>query len=58
MDEGSGYCGGGIESVSDAAKIMDMFMTGAGEGCVFRNTVSKIRNREFWQTGWALWVWW
>ena len=34
MDEGSGYCGGGgrIESVSDAAKIANMLMTGAGEG--------------------------
>ena len=36
MDEGSGYCGisGGIESVSDAAKIANkiMVMTGAAEG--------------------------
>ena len=34
MDEGSGYYGsrGGIESVSDAAKIANMVMTGAGEG--------------------------
>ena len=34
MDEGSGYCGSGsgIESVSDAAKIANMAMTGAGEG--------------------------
>ena len=34
MDEGSGYCcsSGGIESVSDAAKIANMVMTGAGEG--------------------------
>ena len=33
MDEGSGYCGsgGGIESVSDAATITNMLMTGAGE---------------------------
>ena len=33
MDEVSGYCGssGGIESVSDAAKIANMVMTGAGE---------------------------
>ena len=33
MDEGSGYCGssGGIESVSDAAKIANMVMTGAEE---------------------------
>ena len=33
MDEGSGYCGsgGGIESMSDAAKIADMVMRGAGE---------------------------
>ena len=34
MDEGSGYCGcdGEIESVSDAAKIANTVMTGAGEG--------------------------
>ena len=34
MDEGSGYCGsgGGIESVSDAAKIVKIVMAGAGEG--------------------------
>ena len=34
MDEGSGYCGssGEIESVSDAAKIANMVMTGAGVG--------------------------
>ena len=34
MDEGSGHCGssGGIESVSHAAKIANMVMTGAGEG--------------------------
>ena len=34
MDKGSGYCGssGGIESVSDAAKIANMIMTGAREG--------------------------
>ena len=34
MDEGSCYCGSGgeIKSVSDAAKIANMVMTGAGEG--------------------------
>ena len=34
MNDGSGYCGSsaGIESVSDAAKIANMVMTGAGEG--------------------------
>ena len=34
MAEGSGYCGssGEIEIVSDAAKIANMVMTGAGEG--------------------------
>ena len=34
MDEGSGYCGssGGIDNVSDAAKIANMVMTGAEEG--------------------------
>ena len=33
MDEGSGYCGsgGGIESVSDAARIANVVMTGAEE---------------------------
>ena len=33
MDEGSSYCGCGsnIESVSDAANIANMAMTGAGE---------------------------
>ena len=33
MDEGSVYCvnGGGIESVSDAAKIANMVMAGAEE---------------------------
>ena len=33
MDEGSGYCvnDGGIESVSDAAKIANMVMAGAEE---------------------------
>ena len=35
MDEGSGYCGssGGIKSVSDVAKIANVVITGAGEGC-------------------------
>ena len=34
MNEGSGYCGcsGEIENVSDAAKIANRAMTGAGEG--------------------------
>ena len=34
MDKGCGYCGsgGGIESMSNAAKITNMVMTGAGEG--------------------------
>ena len=34
MNEGGGYCGCGseIESVSDAAKIANMAVTGAGEG--------------------------
>ena len=34
MNEGSGYCCCGIEieSVSDAVKIANMVMTGAGEG--------------------------
>ena len=45
MNEGSGYCGsgGGIESVSDAAKIANMVMTGAWRGMrsVWRKTVSS-----------------
>ena len=34
MDEGSDYCGsvGEIDSVSVAANIADVLMTGAGEG--------------------------
>ena len=34
MDEGSNYfsCGSKIESVSDAAKITNMVVTGVGEG--------------------------
>ena len=34
MDEGRGYCGCGneIESASDAAKIANMVVLGAGEG--------------------------
>ena len=34
MDEGSGCCGSGgrIKSLSDAAKIANMVMTGTGEG--------------------------
>ena len=33
MDDGSCYCGssGGIESVSDASKIANTVMTGAGD---------------------------
>ena len=36
MDEGSGYCGssGGIESVSDTAKIANMVMTSAEAGII------------------------
>ena len=46
MDEGSGYCGssGGIKSVSDAAKIANMVMTGAGEGCnLFRERQCRVK---------------
>ena len=34
MDKGCGYCGsgGGIVSMSNAAKSANMVMTGAGEG--------------------------
>ena len=43
MDEGSGYCGsgGGIESVSDAARIANMVMTGAerDEICLEKDSV-------------------
>ena len=47
MDEGSGYCGsgGGIESVSDAAKIANMVMGNdrhwKGMKSVWRTTVSS-----------------
>ena len=49
MDEGSGYCGsgGGIESVSDAAKITNMVMSNGndmrwrGMKSVWRKTVSS-----------------
>ena len=47
MDEGSGYCGssGGIESVSDAAKIANMVMTGAGEGRnLFEERQCRVKN--------------
>ena len=49
MDEGSGYCGssGGIESVSDAAKIANMVMTGAGEG---RNLFGERQCRVKYET--------
>ena len=46
MDEGSGYCGssGGIDSVSDAAKIANMVMTGAEEGCnLFRERQCRVK---------------
>ena len=43
MNEGSGYCGSGeeIESVSDAAKIANMVMTGTGadEICLEKDSV-------------------
>ena len=47
MDEGSGYCGssGGIESVSEAVKIANMVMTGAGEECnLFGERECRIKN--------------
>ena len=50
MDEGSGYCGssGGIESVSDAAKIANMVMTGAGETkSVWRKTIESNMKPRF-----------
>ena len=51
MDEGSGYCGssGGIESVSDAAKIANMVMTGAGEGeiCLEKDSVESNMKPRF-----------
>ena len=46
MDEGSGYCGsgGGIKSVSDAAKIKNMVMTSAEEGCnLFRERQCRVK---------------
>ena len=51
MDEGSGYCGssGGIDSVSDAAKIANMVMTGAGEGqiCLEKDSVESNMKPRF-----------
>ena len=49
MDEGSGYCGssGEIASVSDAAKIANMVMTGAGEG---RNLFGERQCRVKYET--------
>ena len=49
MDEGSGYCGssGGIESVSDAEKIANMVMIGAGEG---RNLFEERQCRVKYET--------
>ena len=43
---GSGYggSGGGIKSVSNAAKIANMVMTGAGEGCnLFGESQSRVK---------------
>ena len=52
MDESSGYCGsgGGIESVSDATKIANMLMTGAGERdeiCLEKDSVESIMKPRF-----------
>ena len=49
MYEGSGYYGssGGIKSVSDAAKIANMIMTGAGEG---RNLFGERQCRVKYET--------
>ena len=43
MDDGSGYCGsgGGIESVSDAAKIANSDRRWRRMKSVWRNTVSS-----------------
>ena len=47
MDEGSGYCGsgGGIESVSDSAKIANVIMTGVkgDEICFEKDSVGRER---------------
>ena len=51
MDDGSGYCGssGGIESVSDAAKIANMVMTGAerDEICLENDSVESNMKSRF-----------
>ena len=51
MDEGSGYCGngGGIKSVSDAAKIANMVRTGAGgdEICLKKDSVESNMKPRF-----------
>ena len=62
MDEGNGYCGsgGGMKSVSNAAKIANMVMTGVGmdEICLKKDRVELNIKLSFLQTGWAVWVWW
>ena len=60
MDDGSSYCGssGEIESVSGAAKIANMVITGAGEGwnlfgerqCGVKYE-TKIFGRQAWHYG-------
>ena len=48
-------------NVSDAVKITNMVMTGAGEGCnLFRDRQCrvKVETEIFGKTGWALWVEW
>ena len=55
MDEGSGYCGniGGIESVSDAAKIANMIwqVLERNEICLEKDSVESNMKPRFWQTG-------
>ena len=61
MDEGSSYCGssGEIESVSDAAKIANVVMTGAVDQiCLEKDSVETNMKPRFLATGLELWVWW
>ena len=51
MNENNGYCGssGGIESVSDAAKIANVVMTGDGEDeiCLEKDSVESNMKQRF-----------
>ena len=59
LDDSSVYCGcrREMESVSDAAKIANMVVTGAGEiPNLFRERQCRVKYESeiFWQTGWDI----